>query len=111
MTNLEEAIQHCEDVATENDHRAECYPKPQSHIKGSGRAYLKCKECAAEHRQLAEWLRKLQTYERGVELIKDQINNAKGNDMWEEANAMECALELLGVKVEQENTFGCADYN
>lgn len=43
---LEEAIRHCEEVA-------ERYAKTED-----------CAECAAEHRQLAEWLKELKEYRR-----------------------------------------------
>ena len=50
---LDEAIKHCEEVAEENEKNAKCI----------NNIYKKsCLECAAEHRQLAEWLRELKTY-------------------------------------------------
>lgn len=55
---LEEAIQHCEEVAEENEKK----------LKSWGRHCLAkieeqtCLECAEEHRQLAEWLRELKAY-------------------------------------------------
>lgn len=52
---LEEAITHCEEVAEKLEN--EC-----THI------------CASEHRQLAEWLRKLKAYE---EELPKEIKNAK----------------------------------
>lgn len=51
------------------------------------------------HRQLAEWLRKLEKYEEGIEKIKEQINDYKGrNNMWDTANGLQFALECLGGK-------------
>lgn len=50
-----------------------------------------------EHRQIAEWLKKHENYEDGIEKIKEQINCFKALEEWTEANAMEYALELLGV--------------
>lgn len=58
---LEEAIKHCEEVAEELDMKAgfetdnERYAMSESERK-------QCKECANEHRQLAEWLRELKKY-------------------------------------------------
>ena len=47
---LNEAIEHCEEVAEE-------------HTKyNSFGGYESCDECASDHRQLAEWLRELQEY-------------------------------------------------
>ena len=50
---LEEAIDHCEEVAEENEKNA----------KSINNIYKKsCLECAKYHRQLAEWLRELKAY-------------------------------------------------
>lgn len=58
---LDEAILHCEEVAAEKDKDAEFFRT--NPVKGK---VLKdaevCAECAAEHRQLAEWLRELKAY-------------------------------------------------
>lgn len=52
---LEEAIKHCED-----------------------RAKADCSECAAEHRQLAEWLKELKSKRECVrELSKSMGNNTQ----------------------------------
>lgn len=53
---LEEAIKHCEEVA-ESCERGN--PKKRSKSK-----------CASEHRQFAEWLRKLKAYESDDEICK-----------------------------------------
>ncbi len=53
---LDEAIKHCLEVAEQNDTQAEKWQ-----IEG-GEQYGKtivCRECAADHRQLAEWLMEL----------------------------------------------------
>lgn len=64
---LDEAIIHCEEVAEENEYDAkeynrlaklETYPSR----KECESAYKRCKKCAEEHRQLAEWLRELKKY-------------------------------------------------
>lgn len=58
---IDEAIKHCEEVAEELDMKAgfetdnERYAMSESERK-------QCKECANEHRQLAEWLRELKCY-------------------------------------------------
>jgi hypothetical protein len=52
---LEEAIKHCEEVAEKNDKIADAYKN------GLG-VDVDCRECASEHRQLAEWLRELKSY-------------------------------------------------
>lgn len=63
---LESAIKHAEQVAVREDNNAQVYDK----IKNDNlyhpdkitceQTAKRCRECAAEHRQLAGWLRKLQ---------------------------------------------------
>ena len=57
MKTLDEAIEHCKDVAKQNDRKA---IRNRNH---GGYAYEAeariCEECAMEHRQLAEWLEEL----------------------------------------------------
>lgn len=50
---LDEAIKHCEEVAEELEEDSRLYAALEP-CKG-----LECKECASEHRQLAEWLKEL----------------------------------------------------
>ena len=59
MMTLEEAIKHCEEVAEAEERSAKLHQRPDRGVKGSGKRYLSCIECAKEHRQLAEWLREL----------------------------------------------------
>lgn len=54
MMTLEEAIEHCEEVAEENESKANRIE--QLHLTGNAEG---CRECASEHRQLAEWLKAL----------------------------------------------------
>lgn len=55
---IDEAIKHCEEVATENEQTIIYYT-----IQGDKEWLDECEkvyiECAKEHRQLAEWLREL----------------------------------------------------
>ena len=90
---LDDAIKHCEEVAEAEEQKLKDWKGDYPHLKKID----SCKECASEHRQLADWLRELKTYRAGVEKIKEQVNNYKGCDMWDTANGMEFALELLEV--------------
>ena len=59
---IEEAIKHCEEVA--------------ERLEGKdGYAYTDstCDECAKEHRQLAEWLKKLQKYESFADWLVEAV--------------------------------------
>ena len=50
---LEEAISHCLEVAEQNDAQAEKWREEGGEEWGKTTT---CRECAADHRQLAEWL-------------------------------------------------------
>lgn len=94
---LEEAIKHCEEVAEEQEKKA------RKKNDGTMSTRIKCEECAKEHRQLAEWLRKLEKYEEGIEKIKELMNDYKGrNNMWDTANGMQFALECLEVNADDD---------
>lgn len=63
---LDEAIQHAEEVAEDKETRAkECIVKANSNnewlfdyeVRKLNEESVSCAECAAEHRQLAEWLK------------------------------------------------------
>lgn len=76
---LEEAIKHCLEVAEKNDGEAEVYDllaknhnNPYEKLTAS-RFYADCAECAADHRQLAEWLRELKEAKRLLKAAVDAI--------------------------------------
>ena len=48
---IDEAIRHCEEVAWENDRKAMCVEEAYQTTEQQN-----CEQCAADHRQLAEWL-------------------------------------------------------
>lgn len=53
MMELDEAIKHCFEVAEKNEIQAEKWQEEGGEQWGKTTA---CRECAADHRQLAEWL-------------------------------------------------------
>lgn len=62
---LDEAIQHCEEVAKENEEIALYTP---IEFMSSDINIEQCRECAKDHRQLAEWLRDYKRLkEKGME--------------------------------------------
>ena len=74
--NLDEAIQHCEEVARQNEEDAIVYSNCKKYktnlyeIGLAENAEKKCCKCAEEHRQLAEWLKELKAYrEQGGDAI------------------------------------------
>lgn len=63
---LEEAIKHCEEVAEAEEQKYKEWKGDYSHLKKID----SCIECAKDHRQLVEWLRKLKAYESDDEICK-----------------------------------------
>jgi hypothetical protein len=53
---IDEAIRHCEEVAEQNETQADKWQEEGGEQWGKTTA---CRECAADHRQLAEWLTEL----------------------------------------------------
>ena len=63
---LDEAIKHCLERAEENDN---CADKCEA-VYGEDNGIIEaCRECAADHRQLAEWLTELKELRRLVDLV------------------------------------------
>jgi hypothetical protein len=58
---LEEAISHCLEVAEKYETQADKWQEEGGEQWGKTTA---CRECAADHRQLAEWLKELKMYRR-----------------------------------------------
>jgi hypothetical protein len=67
---LDEAIKHCEEVAELNEECTRIYDE-----HGRTMESFSCKECAVEHRQLAEWLRELQRYRFEISECKAILDN------------------------------------
>ena len=57
INSLDETIKYAEEEAELNEECARIYKE-----QGDTIASCSCKECAEEHRQLAEWLRELKKY-------------------------------------------------
>lgn len=73
---IDEAIKHCEEVAEEQENKASFneYRFKTKHIEVYERQWKNCKECASEHRQLAEWLRELRALKENDD-VKDVFKN------------------------------------
>ena len=61
MLSIDEAISHCLEVAEQNETQAEKWREEGGEQWGKTTA---CRECATEHRQLAEWLTELKEAKR-----------------------------------------------
>lgn len=72
---LDEAIKHCLEVAEQNETQAE---KIGRQFIGSAmdKRATDCRECAADHRQLAEWLTELKEAKRLLKAAVPIINNS-----------------------------------
>ena len=108
MITLDGAIMHCEEVAENQDKLCKRYDDASGYSRSHNETIRtndakKCEECAEEHRQLAEWLRKLKKYEEGIEKTKELMNDYKGCDMWDTANGLQLALECLEVNADDNN--------
>lgn len=65
---LEEAIKHAEKVATKMECEAMCVEEAYQTAKQAD-----CEKCAAEHRQLAEWLTDYQRLLKAIDDIRAEI--------------------------------------
>lgn len=81
--NLDEMISHAEEVAERKEKEA------VKKINGQVSVSVECKECAAEHRQLAECLKELKQRRQMMQSLKDQIYMLK-----EEQSEKQKELEL-----------------
>ena len=73
---LDEAIKHCEEVAEAEERSAKLHRRPDRGVKGSGKRYLSCLECASEHRQLASWLMQLKRIKENVNVACVEFDKA-----------------------------------
>lgn len=101
VMTLDEAIKHCEEVAENQEWLSESYDDDSMGTK-------LCKECAKEHRQLAEWLKKLKAYEEA----RGEITRKMNSGQWSEAvvygldkavRIMEKHLRKINVDKESDN--------
>ena len=67
---IDEAISHALEVAEQNDTQADKWREEGGEEWGKTTA---CRECAADHRQLAEWLRELKEAKRLVAQLKAKL--------------------------------------
>lgn len=61
MLDLESAIKHCEEVAYQKDLESG-FDTDNERYAMTDKEKTDCKECAEEHRQLAEWLKELRVF-------------------------------------------------
>lgn len=91
MKSIDEAIKHCEEVAEANEKMIEydlAYTDEQKE---------ECRECAEEHRQLAEWLKELKAYREA----RKEINGLA--TVWEEGEGINKCRRILFKHLEEVN--------
>ena len=73
MLDIDTAIKHCLEVAEQNETQAD---KIGRQLIGSAidKYATDCRECAAEHRQLAEWLKELKEAKRLLKAAVEDIH-------------------------------------
>lgn len=96
---LDEAIKHCLEVAENNEQFAS-----GKWIGSEGEANRQeCEQCAADHRQLAEWLMELKEAKRLLKLAindfakLDRENTRNKNCMMPEMDCADCPLSWDSV--------------
>jgi hypothetical protein len=111
MLDIDTAIKHCLEVAEQNETQAE---KIGRQFIGSAmdKRATDCRECAADRRQLAEWLKELsQRRERCAQYEVEQISNLEQYDMLSREYEMlneryKEAIRLLKLAVGDLNNIG-----
>lgn len=105
---LDEAIKHCLEVAEQNETQAEKWREEGGEEWGKTTA---CRECAAEHRQLAEWLIELKELREQIfnlkldnERLRDCVDSCVRNGELDYAELAE-AKRLLKLAVEDINSY------
>ena len=102
---IDEAIRHCLEVAEQNETQAEKWQEEGGEEWGKTTA---CRECAAEHRQLAEWLTELKELKNSIGAVK--LSNMKeALKLIREYKAENAALREFNNKIYDllSDTFGC----
>lgn len=72
MTSLDEAIKHYDDVAEKKEKEAW-----EAQLQEEYKTSKSCKECAKEHRQLAEWLKELKFYRTMIPSASEYFRTGK----------------------------------
>lgn len=75
---IDEAIKHAEEVAEEQEgrrycDRSVCVIMDENNHNCDECEVVKCRECAKEHYQLAEWLKELKRHREAWNKLKDDV--------------------------------------
>lgn len=89
---LDEAIKHCQEVAEKLDEKAKTltFPHLPTEMK-------ECRECAADHRQLAEWLTELKEAKRLLKLALTDFETIESNLEYDE----HCVIKTHSIRCDE----------
>lgn len=96
VKTLDEYIQYCEEVAEELDMKAGFETDYQAYTM-SEMERQRCRECASEHRQLAEWLKELKEYRKNYTCFNCYNSSASFSD-YPCCECRRCFKALDGIK-------------
>ncbi len=102
---LDEAIKHCLEAARQNEDSAILYKNCKEikrntyEVLTAEAAEQKCLSCAAEHRQLAEWLKELKELKNSVGAVELELLKEAQAELEKRGNMLHDAIaELEEVK-------------
>lgn len=113
---LDEAIKHCLEVAEQNDAQVEKWQKEGGEQWGKTTV---CRECAADHRQLAEWLMELKDLRAEqndqytfIRELMDELKEAKRllKAAAKIVKNLPCDDDNCGECVHNDNGYVCSEY-
>lgn len=94
---LDEAIKHCLEVAEQKEHES-FIDRWSDDDEWSESVKEKCRQCAADHRQLAEWLTELKEAKRLLKAAAKIVKN------------LPCDDDNCGECVHNDNGYVCSEY-
>lgn len=102
---LDQAIEHCNEVAEEQERKAQSIGRQ---LIGSAIAKYQneCVECATSHRQLAEWLKELQELRKQID-IEANHNHCLEIELAKAKELLKLALEDMNILYETGKDEGC----
>ena len=121
---LDDAIKHCLEVAEQNDTQAEKWQKEGGEQWGKTTV---CRECAADHRQLAEWLMELKDLraeqneqyvfihelmselKEAKRLLKLAVEDMNSNDFCRKFDSCKVCAERYSISCEKKFKWRCTD--
>ena len=96
MLDIDTAIKHCLEVAEQNETQAD---KIGRQFIGSAmdKCATDCRECAADHRQLAEWLTELKEAKRLLKLALNDFETIESNLEYDE----HCVIKTHSIRCDE----------